>query len=51
MKRRLSVTAEFKQAAVSRVAAGATLSDVAADLAIHRQRLYEWACSAASCIV
>ena len=42
MKRLLNVTAEFKRAAVNRVAAGEALSDVAVDLGINRQRLYEW---------
>ena len=42
MKRLLKVTAEFKRAAVSRVAAGEAVSAVASDLGIDRRRLYEW---------
>jgi hypothetical protein len=42
MKRVLNVTAEFKRAAVSRVAAGEPVSSVASDLGIDRRRLYEW---------
>jgi hypothetical protein len=42
MKRLLTVTAEFKRAAVSRVAAGEPVSSVALDLGIDRRRLYEW---------
>jgi transposase len=42
MKRALQVTGEFKQAAVRRLAAGEPVSQVAADLKVHRQRLYEW---------
>ena len=42
MKRLLNVTAEFKRAAVSRVAAGEPVSAVASDLGIDRRRLYEW---------
>ena len=42
MKRLLNVTAEFKRAAVSRVAAGEPVSSVASDLGIDRRRLYEW---------
>ena len=42
MKRLLKVTAKFKRAAVSRVAAGEPVSSVASDLGIDRRRLYEW---------
>lgn len=42
MKRLLNVTAEFKRAAVSRVASGEAVSAVASDLGIDRRRLYEW---------
>ena len=42
MKRLLNVTAKFKRAAVSRVAAGEPVSSVASDLGIDRRRLYEW---------
>ena len=42
MKRRLDVSSEVKRAAVSRVAAGETVSAVAAALGIDRRRLYEW---------
>ena len=42
MKRLLNVTAEFKRAAVSRVASGEPVSAVASDLGIDRRRLYEW---------
>lgn len=42
MKRRKDVSAEVKRDAVSRVAAGETVSAVAADLRIDRRRLYEW---------
>jgi len=42
MKQRLSVTAAFKRAAVSRIAAGEPIGAVAADLGINRQRLYDW---------
>ena len=42
MKRLLNVTAEFKRAAVSRVASGEAVSTVALDLGIDRRRLYEW---------
>jgi transposase len=42
MKRLLNVTAEFKRAAVSRVASGEAVSAVALDLGIDRRRLYEW---------
>src|SRR5258708_29676208 len=42
MKRLLTVTAEFKRAAVSRVAAGEPVSSVSSDLRIDRRRLYEW---------
>src|ERR1700730_6110558 len=42
MKRVLNVTAKFKRAAVSRVAAGEAVSSVASDLGIDRRRLYEW---------
>jgi transposase len=42
MKRLLNVTAEFKRAAVSRVAAGEPVSSVASDLGIDRRRLYDW---------
>jgi transposase len=42
MKRVLNVTAEFKRAAVSRVAAGEAVSSVASALGIDRRRLYEW---------
>jgi transposase len=42
MKRLLTVTAKFKRAAVSRVAAGEPVSSVASDLRIDRRRLYEW---------
>ena len=42
MKRLLTVTAYFKRAAVSRVAAGEPVSSVASDVGIDRRRLYEW---------
>ena len=42
MKRRKDVSAEVKRGAVSRLAAGEAVSDVAADLGIDRRRLYEW---------
>jgi transposase len=42
MKRLLNVTAKFKRAAVSRVAAGEPVSSVSSDLRIDRRRLYEW---------
>jgi transposase len=42
MKRLLKATAEFKRAAVNRVAAGEPVSSVASDLRIDRRRLYEW---------
>ncbi|HEX8010063.1 MAG TPA: helix-turn-helix domain-containing protein [Casimicrobiaceae bacterium] len=42
MKRLLTVTAEFKRAAVSRVASGEAVSAVASALGIDRRRLYEW---------
>lgn len=42
MKQRLSVTAAFKRAAIARLAAGESISEVAKDLGINRQRLYEW---------
>ena len=42
MKRRLNVSGELKRLAVQRVAAGETVTAVAADLKINRQRLYEW---------
>jgi transposase len=42
MKRGKAVSAEVKRRAVGRVAAGEAASDVAADLKVHRQRLYDW---------
>jgi transposase len=42
MKRPVNVSAEVKRRAVSRVAAGEAVSDVAADLKVHRNRLYDW---------
>ena len=42
MKRSVVISAETKRRAVSRLAAGESASEVAADLRIHRQRLYEW---------
>jgi transposase len=42
MKRHVTVSAEVKRRAVARLAAGEAASDVAADLKVHRQRLYEW---------
>jgi transposase len=42
MKRAKSVSVELKRRAIGRVAAGAKVSAVAADLRVHRQRLYEW---------
>ncbi len=42
MKRHVTVSAEVKRRAVCRLAAGEAASDVAADLKVQRQRLYEW---------
>ncbi|MPZ29996.1 MAG: helix-turn-helix domain-containing protein [Rhodospirillales bacterium] len=42
MKRPLVISAESKRGAVGRLAAGESASAVAADLKVHRQRLYEW---------
>src|SRR5262245_31575267 len=43
MKKRLvNVSAEVKRRAVARLAAGEAASDVAADLKVHRSRLYDW---------
>src|SRR5829696_9466482 len=42
MKRHVTVSAEVKRRAVARLAAGEAASAVAADLKVHRQRLYEW---------
>jgi transposase len=42
MKRPLVVSAEIKRRAVTRLAAGESASAVAAELKVHRQRLYEW---------
>jgi len=42
MKRTVVVSAEAKRRAVGRLAAGESASAVAADLGVHRQRLYEW---------
>ena len=42
MKRHVTVSAEIKRRAVHRLAAGEAASDVAADLKVQRQRLYEW---------
>jgi transposase len=42
MKRPVVVSAEAKRRAVARLAAGESASAVAADLKVHRQRLYEW---------
>ena len=42
MKRPLNVSAEVKRRAVARLAAGEAASEVAADLKVHRQRLYDW---------
>ena len=42
MKRHVTVSAEVKRRAVARLAAGEAASAVAAELKVHRQRLYEW---------
>ena len=42
MKRPVVISAEAKRRAVERLAAGESASSVAADLKVHRQRLYEW---------
>jgi transposase len=42
MKRPVNVSVEVKRRAVARVAAGEAVSDVAADLKVHRNRLYDW---------
>jgi len=42
MKRPVVISAESKRGAVGRLAAGEAASAVAADLKVHRQRLYEW---------
>ena len=42
MKRVVNVPAEVKRRAVERVAAGEAAADVAADLKVHRNRLYDW---------
>ena len=42
MKRPVVISAESKRRAVGRLAAGEAASAVAADLKVHRQRLYEW---------
>ena len=42
MKRSVVISAESKRRAVGRLAAGESASVVAADLKVHRQRLYEW---------
>ena len=42
MIRPVVVSAEAKRRGVARLAAGETASVVAADLKVHRQRLYEW---------
>jgi transposase len=42
MKRPVMVSAESKRRAVARLAAGESASDVASDLHVQRQRLYEW---------
>jgi transposase-like protein len=42
MKRAKTVSAEVKRRAVARLAAGEAAADVAADLKVHRQRLYDW---------
>ena len=42
MKQRLDVSADIKRTAVSRVAAGETVTAVAAEVGIDRRRLYEW---------
>jgi transposase-like protein len=41
MKRAKTVSAEVKRRAVARLAAGEAAADVAADLKVHRQRLYD----------
>ena len=42
MKGPVVVSADAKRRAVARLAAGESASAVAADLKVHRQRLYEW---------
>jgi transposase len=42
MKRPVVISAESKRRAVARLSAGEAASDVAADLKVHRQRLYDW---------
>jgi transposase len=42
MKRPVVISAETKRRAVARLAAGEAASAVAAELKVHRQRLYEW---------
>jgi transposase-like protein len=42
MKRAKTVSAEVKRRAVARLAAGEAAADVAADLKVHWQRLYDW---------
>lgn len=42
MKRLVNVSAEVKRRAVARLAAGEAASDVAADLKVQRNRLYDW---------
>jgi transposase len=42
MRRPVMVSAEAKRRAVERLAGGQSASVVAAELKVHRQRLYEW---------
>ena len=42
MKRPKVVSVEVKRRAIERLAQGASASEVAADLKVNRQRLYEW---------
>lgn len=42
MKRPVNVSAEVKRRAVARLASGEAASAVAADLKVHRNRLYDW---------
>jgi transposase-like protein len=42
MKRPVVISAEVKRRAVERLSAGEAVSRVAADLKVHRNRLYDW---------
>ena len=42
MKRPVVISAEMKRRAVARLATGESATAVAADLKVHRQRLYDW---------